>query len=189
MQEGDVYQNDPAPIGSHKPECCWPTKSASLDDADHCRRNPWLAGLGDADHHSSGPYARNSNPPNVSGAMLVLGADIFGTSDSKCLSHGSGGGFDGAATILSPSLYFCMFSFFQCNLQVEYASEENASMVYTALSVDKEVLHPLTIIFLYVSSTLYGEQNFRLEDMVGSLQTQVLRSTNFGELDCHSHQH
>lgn len=28
---------------------------------------------------------------------------------------------------------------FTCELQVEYASEENASMVYTALSVDKEL--------------------------------------------------
>jgi len=28
---------------------------------------------------------------------------------------------------------------FTCDLQVEYASEENASMVYTALSVDKEL--------------------------------------------------
>jgi len=28
---------------------------------------------------------------------------------------------------------------FSCELQVEYASEENASMVYTALSVDKEL--------------------------------------------------
>jgi len=30
---------------------------------------------------------------------------------------------------------------FTCELQVEYASEENASMVYTTLSVDKEVSH------------------------------------------------
>ena len=33
-------------------------------------------------------------------------------------------------------------NFLTCSdLQVEYASEENASMVYTALSVDKEVSH------------------------------------------------
>lgn len=33
-------------------------------------------------------------------------------------------------------------NFLTCSeLQVEYASEENASMVYTTLSVDKEVSH------------------------------------------------
>jgi len=33
-------------------------------------------------------------------------------------------------------------NFLTCSeLQVEYTSEENASMVYTALSVDKEVSH------------------------------------------------
>jgi hypothetical protein len=49
---------------------------------------------------------------------------------------------DSEAMLLDMPEYDEYINFLTCSeLQVEYASEENASMVYTALSVDKEVSH------------------------------------------------